>query len=76
MATEEEVAALKRRHAAWFLGQPEVSGVGVEQDETGDFVLTVHLNSAESKVRERLPDSLEGHAVKYITSGPFQKLGG
>jgi hypothetical protein len=76
MPTEEEVSALKRRHSAWFLSQPEVSGIGVEQDEKGNFVLAVHLNTAEAKARERLPDSLEGHRVKYIASGPFRKLGG
>jgi len=74
MSTQDEISALKRRHSAWFLSQPEVSGVGVEQDDTGDFVLAVHLNTADPGARERFPDLLEGHRVKYSVSGHFRKL--
>jgi len=74
MATEDEIRNVKRRHAPGLLSQPGVCGVGIEKDETGSYVLTVHLDSNASDVRKRLPDELEGHPVKYVVSGPFQKL--
>jgi hypothetical protein len=50
-----------------------VSGVGIEKDETGNFVLTVHLDAADAKARQDLPEEIEGHRVRYVASGPFRK---
>ena len=74
MASEEEVRQIKRRHASQLLTQPGVCGVGVEKDEAGQFVLAVHLETDDPKVREGLPSQIEGQPVKYVKSGPFRKL--
>ncbi len=74
MPSEEQVRKVKRRHASRLLRQAGVCGVGVEKDETGEFVLAVHLDTDDPEVRGRLPDQIEGHSVKYIKSGPFRKL--
>ena len=74
IATEQEIRELKRRHSARLLSQPGVSGVGIEKDETGDYVLAVHVDSDAPEVDKSLPDEIEGYRVKYIKSGPFRKL--
>ena len=74
MATEEEVREVKRRHSAELLGRPGVSGVGVEKGESGDFVIALHLNTDDPKVRAQLPTEIEGHPVKFVVSGPFRKF--
>ena len=74
MATAEELKEVKQRHAQELLKQPGVSGVGIEKDDAGDFVLVIHLDSNDPEVRANLPDQVEGHRVKYIQSGPFRKF--
>ena len=54
------------------MSQPGVVGVGIEKDESGHYVLAVHLDT--DGALKKLPDEIEGHRVKYITSGPFRKL--
>jgi len=49
-----------------------VSGVGIEKDDAGDYVLAVHLDSDEAG--KELPAEIEGVPVKYVRSGPFRKL--
>jgi hypothetical protein len=74
MATEDEVREVKRRYAPQLLGQRGVSGVGVEKDESGGYVLAIHLDTDDPEVRKVLPDQIEGHRVRYLHSGPFRKL--
>jgi len=74
MASEEEVTRVKDRHSLKLLDQPGVSGVGVEQDDTGGFVLTIHLDTDDPDVRKRLPNQIDGYPVKFVHSGPFYKL--
>jgi len=74
MATEEEIRQLKRRHSARLLGQPGVSGVGIEKDDAGGYALAVHLDADAPEALEHLPAEIEGHRIKYIRSGPFRKL--
>jgi len=74
MATEYEIREVKRRYAAHLLKQPGVSGVGVEKDAAGAYVLAIHLDSDDPEVRNSLPDEIEGHRIKYVYSGPFRKL--
>ena len=76
MATEQEIREVKRRHSSHLLSQPGVSGVGIEKDEAGEYVLAVHLDTDDPEGRKRLPDEIEGHRVKYVQSGPFRKLPG
>jgi hypothetical protein len=73
MCSEEKVRAVKRKHSARLLQQPGVSGVGVEKDEHGNFVLAVHLDATQSNAGANIPDSIDGCAVKRIRSGPFVK---
>jgi len=74
MATEEEIRDLKRRHSPHLLSLPGVSGVGIEKDDAGEYVLAIHLNADEAGARQRLPDEIEGHRIKYVQSGPFRKF--
>jgi hypothetical protein len=76
MATEQEVREVKQRHSARLMSRAGVSGVGIEKDESGDFVLTVHLDAEDKKAREDLPEEIEGHRVRYVGSGPFRKQEG
>lgn len=73
MATFDEIRALKKRHSPTLLRRPGVCGVDVETAESGEAVLTVHLDSADPAVRAQLPDRLEGHPVRYVHTGPFRK---
>lgn len=72
IATEQEIRELKHRHSARLLSEPGVSGVGIEKDNAGQYVLAVHLDSDDPP--KVLPDEIEGYPVKYIKSGPFRKL--
>ena len=51
-----------------------MSGVGVEKDDTGEYVLAVHLDSNNPAAGKGMPDEIDGCPVRYIRSGPFQKL--
>jgi len=72
MVSEAQALDIKRRHSARLLDQPGVSGVGVEKDERGEFVLAVHLDPTQPNAAA-IPDSIEGCPVKRIFSGPFSK---
>jgi hypothetical protein len=76
MATEDEIRGLKQRHGRELLGQPGVSGVGIERDDAGEYVLAVHLGADAAETASKLPQEIEGHRVKYIVSGPFRKFRG
>jgi len=73
MASEQDVLEIKRRHSAQLLRQPGVCGVGVEKDETGQFVLAIHLDATQPGAGAVVPDFIEGCPVKRIASGPFTK---
>ena len=69
---DDAIRNLKRRHAPDLMRRPGVAGVGIERDEEGRDVLTVHLTSDDPAVRADLPDTLEGHPVRYVHTGPFR----
>ena len=73
MDSEQEVLQIKRKHSVQLLQQPGVCGVGVEKDESGQFVLAVHLDANQPGAGATVPDSIEGCRVKRIASGPFTK---
>ncbi len=68
---EDEVRAIKQRHSPDLLRRPGVSGVGVEKDESGGFVIALHLDTTDPLVHEQLPKEIEGVPVRLIRSGPF-----
>jgi hypothetical protein len=74
MASEDELRQIKRRHSARLLQLPGVSGVGIEKDESGDLVLTVHLDSRDPNAGKDVPDMIEGQPIKRVKSGPFTKF--
>jgi hypothetical protein len=76
MKTGDEVRGIKRRHSAELLRQPGVSGVGVEKDEAGRYVLAIHVEGDDPEVRQRLPREIEGCRVKLVVSGPFRAFPG
>ena len=71
MATHAEIRRIKNRYGRKLMGAAGVSGVGIEKDEEGDYCLVVHL--ADDSAREALPEKLDGHAIRYVKSGPFVK---
>ena len=73
MASEQTVLEIKRKHSAELLRQPGVCGVGVEKDDTGQFVLAVHIDPSQPNADRSVPDFIEGCPVKRIHSGPFTK---
>jgi hypothetical protein len=74
VATEAEISDLKRRHSARLMARPEVSGVGVERDEAGGYVLAVHLASDDPALVATLPCEIEGYPIRYTGSGPYVRL--
>ena len=74
IAKEEQVREVKRRHSPRLLSKPGVAGVGIEKDDSGEYVLAVHLASDDPETVKGLPEEIEGVPVKYIHSGPFRKL--
>jgi hypothetical protein len=74
MTSEEELREVKRRHSRQLLDLPGVCGVGIEKDAAGAYVLAIHLDATNPQAGEGVPDTIEGHAVKRIQSGPFQTL--
>jgi hypothetical protein len=73
MLSEKDVLEIKRKHSWRLLQKPGVSGVGVEKDDSGRFVLTVHLDPTQSAAGADIPDSIEGVPVRRLVSGPFVK---
>jgi hypothetical protein len=76
MATEERATAVKRAHSARLLSQPGVSGVGVERDPEGEYLIAIHVTPEAAAGMARLPTQLDGVPVRWVTSGPFRKLDG
>ena len=69
---EEKAREVKRRYAGQYLQRPEVSGVGVEEDDTGQYVIDIYVNTQDPHIPEQFPSHLEGIPVKIIYSGPFR----
>lgn len=74
MKSEQEVRQIKQRHSARLLALPGVCGVGVEKDDTGAFVLALHLVNNDPAITAQLPTQIEDCPVKWIASGPFRKF--
>lgn len=74
MASEEELREIKRRHSARLLQLPGVSGVGIEKDSSGEYVLAVHLDANDPAAGKDVPESIEGQPIKRVRSGPFAKF--
>jgi hypothetical protein len=73
MASEEKVRKLKNEHSAALLQTRGVCGVGVERDDQGDYVLTVHLSEDTPEVCETVRKRVGNAPLKLIKSGPFTK---
>lgn len=65
MITEQQIKEVKRRYSLSLLNQKGISGVGVEKDEGGDYVLAIHLNDS-SPENIKLPAELDDYPIKYI----------
>jgi hypothetical protein len=76
MPSEDQVRQVKRRHSLRLLGLPGISGVGIEKEEDGSYVLAVHLDGTCADAGKEVPDIIEGVRVKFVRSGPFSVFGG
>jgi hypothetical protein len=74
MASEEELREIKRRHSAQLLQLSGVCGVGIEKDESGNYVLAVHLDGSTPNAGKDVPETIEGQPIKLVQSGPFAKF--
>lgn len=74
MTQEERAEQVKDRYSLELLSRPGVSGVGVEQDDSGQYVLTVHVETDDPEVRRQLPAQIEGFPTRVVRSGPFRKF--
>lgn len=70
--SEKEAGEVKQRHSLELLQQPGVCGVGVQKDDSGHFVIAIHLDTDDPDLQSRLPQRLEGYPVIFIRSGPFR----
>jgi hypothetical protein len=76
MPTEQEAQDVKSRHSNELLSKHGVSGVGIEKDEDGQFVIAVYLDTDDPAVQKPLPKDIEGFPVKFVFSGPFRQFAG
>lgn len=76
MVSEAKAMKVKQRYSAQLLSRPGVSGVGVEKDDHGGYVLTVHVDRDDPEIVKNLPRELDGCPVKIVPSGPFHKFSG
>lgn len=74
MATKEEATEIKRKNSAFLLGLPGVVGVGVAEDDSGSYGLIIHVDSDDHELVQRIPERIEGCAVKIKQSGKYRKL--
>lgn len=73
MASFEELKRVKRRYAAGLLRRPGVNGVDIDEDESGQPIIAIHLESDDPAIRASLPDQLDGHPLKFVETGPIRK---
>ena len=74
MNSEQRISEIKERHAKALFSFPGVVGVGVEQDDSGEFVLTLHVKNDNPEILDQLPREVEGYRVKIIHSGAYRKF--
>jgi hypothetical protein len=72
--TEAEAHDIKRRHSAELLRHPGVSGVGVEKDQRGNFVLRLHVTGEGPDVGTDLPEEIDGLPVSITRGGPYRSF--
>jgi hypothetical protein len=72
MFTEKEADDIKSRHSTELLSMPGVSGVGVEKNPDGAFVIVLYLDADHPGIQNQLPKDIEGLPVKFVISGPFR----
>lgn len=70
MTSIDQLRALKSRHSTELLRRPGVVGVDID---TESRELVVHLSSDSPAIRASLPTEIEGYAIRYVHSGPFEK---
>jgi hypothetical protein len=74
MASEAQVKAVKQRYSGELLKRAGVSGVGVEKDQAGGYVLAIHVDAGDQAVSTQIPETIESVPVQIIASGPFRKI--
>jgi hypothetical protein len=74
MVTEAEAHEIKRRHSVELMRHPGVSGVGVEKDQRGNFVLRLHVTGESPDVGKDLPKEIDGLPVLITRGGQFRSF--
>jgi hypothetical protein len=63
---------VKARHASQLMAQPGVVAVGIGRDPDGNEAIIVSLDRDRPEVRESVPHTLEGYAVRVQVIGPVR----
>jgi hypothetical protein len=74
MLSEREVSAMKEKLAPQLLSEPGVTGLFVERDDQGEWVLVIGYDGQYPDVPARLRERTQGYSVKFDLRGPFYKL--
>lgn len=64
----------KAKHEAWLMAQPGVVSVGIGKGAGGGPAIVVGLDRERTETVERLPQELEGYAVRTEVVGPIRPL--
>ena len=72
--TKDEALEIKRKNSAYLLALPGVVGVGVVEDDSGSYVLLLHLEADDQDVLQGIPERLDGCPVKTEKSGRYVKF--
>lgn len=71
-ATMETIKRLKRRYEAGWLAIPEVVAVGIGQTSAGAPGLIVSVRNSPEKVRQTIPEKVEGVPVEIQVTGEIK----
>ena len=74
MATREELESLKERYSLRLFDVEGVTAVGVEQDEAGQYRLTIHVDVNCPDAPARLPQEIEGVRPRIVASEPYERF--
>jgi hypothetical protein len=68
----EWASQVKARHEHTFFRVPGVVGTGIGRaPDTGEVVIQVYVVVLDDRIREAIPDPVEGIRVQVIESGEF-----
>lgn len=68
----QKAKTVKQRHEKEWLRMEEVTGVGVGLVKGGEIGILVSVTGRTKRVREQIPDQVEGIPVEVNVTGAFR----